>query len=320
MERVLKIGSRGSPLALKQVEMVREALAREFPELETELVVITTSGDWKPEDGEVRLEARAGGKAQFAKEIEEALLAGEIDAAVHSMKDMDSFLPEGLVIDHMLPREDVRDCLLFSSDLSKNSQFEKGGLSTIPEGAVIGTTSVRRGAFIKAERPDVNLEVFRGNVQTRIDKVSAGQVDVTMLAMAGLKRLGIAGEADVVLDVDAFLPAAAQGAVGIEVRADDEGVLSIFGRISDLNTVLCVKSERSALRALNGGCHSPIAAYAVMDGDEMWLRVRVASEDGAQVFEDEIRGDVRSVKEAQKLGQEIGSRMKEIIPAGILKD
>lgn len=320
MERVLKIGSRGSPLALKQVEMVREALAREFPELETELVVITTSGDWKPEDGEVRLEARAGGKAQFAKEIEEALLAGEIDAAVHSMKDMDSFLPEGLVIDHMLPREDVRDCLLFSNGLSENSQFEKGGLSTIPEGAVIGTTSVRRGAFIKAERPDVNLEVFRGNVQTRIDKVRAGQVDVTMLAMAGLKRLGIADEADVVLDVDAFLPAAAQGAVGIEVRACDEDALSIFSRISDLNTVFCVRSERSALRALNGGCHSPIAAYAVMEGDEMWLRVRVASEDGAQVFEDEIRGNVTSVEEAQKLGQEIGSRMKEIIPVGILKD
>ena len=314
--RTIRIGSRGSPLALKQVEMVEAALAQAFPELETERVIITTSGDWKPEDGEVRLSALEGGKAQFAKEIEEALLAGEIDCAVHSMKDMDSVLPEGLVIDHMLPREDVRDCLLFSNYIAENNQ---SGLVDIPEGMRVGTASVRRGAFLLSKRSDFKIEPFRGNVQTRIEKVRAGQVDVTMLALAGLKRLGIADEADLVLEVEDMLPAAAQGAIGIELRADD-GFSAIFGRISDYNTVICVKAERAALRALNGACHSPIGAYAMLNDSEMWLRVRVASENGAQVFDDDIRGDVDSVKDAQALGAEIGARMKTIIPSGILKD
>jgi len=319
MNRVLKIGSRGSPLALAQVGMVEAALLAEFPDLKCERVILTTSGDWKPEDGEVRLSARAGGKAQFAKEIEEALLAGAIDCAVHSMKDMDSHLPEGLVIDHMLPREDVRDCLLFSNDLANNGQFEKGSYGTLPDGAVVGTASVRRGAFLLSKRSDLKIEPFRGNVQTRIEKVRAGKVDVTMLALAGLKRLGISDEADVILEVDEMLPAAAQGAVGVELRDGDDEVSSIFSHISDYKTVLCVKAERAALRALDGHCHSPIGAYAVLDDDQMWLRVRVSSEDGQQNFEDDIRGDVSSVEEAQALGAEIGARMKAVIPAGILK-
>ena len=316
MDRVLKIGSRGSPLALAQVAMVEDALAKEFPDLQTERVIITTSGDWKPEDGEVRLSERSGGKAQFAKEIEEALLAGEIDCAVHSMKDMDANLPDGLVVDHMLPREDVRDCLLFSNNLSENSRF---GLGDIPQGSVVGTVSVRRGAFLLSQRPDLKITPFRGNVQTRIEKVRSSQVDMTMLAMAGLKRLGIESEADVVLEVEDMLPAAAQGAVGIEVRADDEDSASIFSHISDEKTVFCVKAERAALRALDGTCHSPIGAYAVIDGNEMWLRVRVSSADGVQNFEDEIRAQVKSVEDAKALGTDIGARMKKIIPAGILK-
>lgn len=319
-DRTIRIGSRGSPLALKQVEMVEAALAETFPELETERVVILTSGDWKPEDGEVRLSEREGGKAQFAKEIEEALLAGAIDCAVHSMKDMDSYLPDGLVIDHMLSREDARDCLLFSSALSGNSQKDMGGIGAIPEGTVVGTASVRRGAFLLSVRDDLEIVPFRGNVQTRIEKVRAGQVDVTMLALAGLKRLGIAHEADAVLSVEEMLPAAAQGAVGIEVRAGDATVSAIFSRISDEKTVLCVKAERAALKALNGNCHSPIGAYAVLNGDEMWLRVRVVPVDGRQVFDDDIRGDVISVEGAQSIGAEIGARMKTVIPAGILKD
>ena len=316
IQRTIRIGSRGSPLALAQVAMVEEALASQYPELKTERVIITTSGDWKPEDGEVRLSARAGGKAQFAKEIEEALLAGEIDCAVHSMKDMDSNLPGGLVINHMLPREDVRDCLLFSNKLADNSQLS---MESVPNGASVGTASVRRGAFLLAKRSDLKIEPFRGNVQTRIEKVRAGNVDCTMLALAGLKRLGIEDKADVVLDVEDMLPAAAQGAVGIELRAGDNNVSSIFSQISDEKTVLCVKSERAAVRALNGHCHSPIGAYAVFDGDEMWLRVRVASEDGQQNFEDEIHGSVGNVKEAKALGTAIGTRLKAIIPSGILK-
>jgi hydroxymethylbilane synthase len=296
--------------------MVESALSEKFPDLQTERVIITTSGDWKPEDGEVRLSERAGGKVQFAKEIEEALLAGEIDCAVHSMKDMDTNLPDGLVIDHMLPREDVRDCLLFSNSLSENGRFS---LDDIPQDSVVGTVSVRRGAFLLSQRPDLKITPFRGNVQTRIEKVRSGQVDMTMLAMAGLKRLGIESEADVVLEVEDMLPAAAQGAVGVEVRAGDEGSMSIFSRISDEETVFCVKAERAALRALDGTCHSPIGAYAVIDGDEMWLRVRVSSVDGVQNFEDEIRGQVKSIEDAQALGTEIGMRMKKVVPAGILK-
>lgn len=313
----IRIGSRGSPLALKQVEMVQDALDGVFPELETEVVIIETSGDWRPSDGEVALSEREGGKAQFAKEIEEALIAGDIDCAVHSMKDMDSFLPDGLVIDHMLPREDARDALLFSDHVraGKCDAFD-----LIPQGARVGTVSVRRAAFLLSKRPDLKIEPFRGNVQTRIGKLRVGQVDVTMLAIAGLKRLGIADEADVVLDVEEMLPAAAQGAVGIEIRESDAEVLSIFSRISNLNTVLCVKAERSVLKVLDGSCHSPIGAYAVLDGGEMWLRVRIVSLDGVQVFEDDIRGQVLSVDEAQALGAEIGARMKAIIPKGVLKD
>jgi len=317
IERTIKIGSRGSPLALAQVGMVEAALGEVFHELKVERVIITTSGDWKPEDGEVRLSEREGGKAQFAKEIEEALLSGEIDCAVHSMKDMDSVLPEGLVIDHMLPREDARDALLFSDALREAGCT---GVDGIPKGAVVGTASVRRAAFLLANRGDLKIEPFRGNVQTRIDKVRRGQVEVTMLAMAGLKRLGIADEADVVLETHDMLPAAAQGAVGVEVRRGDEYIMAILGRISDLKTVMCVKAERAALRALNGSCHSPIGAYAVLNGGQMWLRVRVCSEDGQQVFDDEIRGDVDDVDAAQALGEEIGARMKAIIPIGILKD
>jgi len=346
MDRILKIGSRGSPLALKQVEMVQEALAEVSPALETEVVIIETSGDWKPSDGEVLLSEADGGKAQFAKEIEEALLAGEVDCAVHSIKDMDSFLPDGLVIDHMLPREDARDCLLFSSDLADNSRLDSGEredpgfrrddicvgedpavepqddslgrLSAIPDGAVAGTASVRRAAFLLAKRPDLKIEPFRGNVQTRIGKLRVGQVDVTMLAAAGLKRLGIFDEADAVLSVDEMLPAAAQGAIGIELRAGDEELANVFSQISHEKTVLCVKAERAVLKALDGNCHSPIGAYAVLESETMWIRVCVASVDGGQVFEDEIRGSVGTVEEAQLLGEEIGARMKLVIPEGIL--
>jgi len=313
--KTLKIGSRGSPLALRQVEMVQDALALEFPDLETEVVIIETSGDWKPSDGEVLLSEYEGGKAQFAKEIEEALLAGEIDCAVHSMKDMDSFLPDGLVIDHMLPREDARDALLFSDDVRGGTC---SGIHSIPENARVGTASVRRAAFLLSKRSDLKIEPLRGNVQTRIGKLRVGQVDVTMLAMAGLNRLGIADEADVILEPEEMLPAAAQGAVGIEIRASDDTVLSVFSRISDLKTVLCVKCERSVLKALNGSCRSPIACYAILNDGEMWVRVCVYALDGTQVFEDEIRGVVDNVDGAQSLGMSLGERLKKRIPQGAL--
>ncbi|MFK7840141.1 MAG: hydroxymethylbilane synthase [Bdellovibrionales bacterium] len=316
MKKQLKIGSRGSPLALAQVALVEAALVKHFPDLECKFVIITTSGDWKPEDGEVRLAERAGGKAQFAKEIEEALLSGAIDCAVHSMKDMDSFLPQGLVIDHMLAREDVRDVLLLSDD---HRSKDSSSLDILPHGASIGTVSVRRAAFLKAKRPDLNFVPFRGNVQTRIDKLRAGQVDATLLARAGLNRLGLAHEGDMIFSVDDMLPASGQGAVGIEVREGDDNVIAFFSRISSLNTVFCVKSERAVLKALNGSCHSPIGAYAVIENGQMWLRACVASLDGTVIIHDDIRGHVSTVEQAQTLGREIGLRMKAILPKGILE-
>ncbi len=317
---------------MAQTRTVCGMLAEKFPELETEIVVIKTSGDWAPADGEVRLSETEGGKGLFAKEIEAALLAGEIDAAVHSMKDMDSNLPEGLVIDHMLPREDPRDALLFSNEirsLAEFGQYNRSAMDVIPDGCLVGTASVRRSAFLLARRPDLAVAPFRGNVGTRIEKVRKGQVGCTCLAMAGLNRLDLSHEADFIFEVDEMLPAAGQGAVGIEARAEDAQTLSIIGQISDLNTVHCVKAERAALRVLDGSCHTPIGAYAVIDPPvpksfgvtgtaEIWLRVAVVSEDGSQSFADEIRGKVTSFEDAIALGETVGERLKLKIPKKVL--
>lgn len=323
VDRTIRIGTRGSPLAMAQTHTVCGLLARTHPELKTEIVVIKTSGDWVPSDGEVRLSEAEGGKGQFAKEIEQALLAGEIDAAVHSMKDMDSNLPEGLVIDHMLEREDPCDALLFSDgvkNLAGNSQNQNGVISMLPQGAVVGTASVRRAAFLLSRRPDLKIVPFRGNVGTRIEKVRGGQVACTCLAMAGLNRLNLSDEADLVLSPEEMLPAAGQGAVGIETCYDNDDVSAIFSHINNERTMLCVKTEREALRVLDGSCHTPIGAYAVFKNDELWLRVCVVSLDGTQRFEDEIRGIVKTPEEATALGSEIGQRLKQQIPTGILSD
>lgn len=309
---------------MAQTRTVCGKLAAVFPDLETEIVVIKTSGDWKPSDGEVRLSAADGGKGLFAKEIEQALLDGAIDAAVHSMKDMDSSLPKGLVIEHMLEREDPRDALLFSNkikNLADYSQLKKLGFDVLPQGAVVGSASVRRGAFLLSRRPDLKIVPYRGNVQTRIDKLrgadNEGAVDCTLLAMAGMNRLGIAGEADFVLEPEVMLPAAAQGAVGIEARAGDKDILSIFSYISDFNTVLCAKSEREVLRILDGSCHTPIGVYGVLEAGELWLRASVVSLDGRMRFDDEIRGAVDTVEGAVALGRTLGERMKKAIPVEI---
>lgn len=311
--RTIKIGTRGSALALKQTAMVREALAKAVPDLETQVIVIKTSGDWKPSDGEVRLKEADGGKGQFAKEIEEALLSGEIDAAVHSMKDMESFLPEGLEIPFMLPREDAHDALLF-----RNRDSGYRSIDDLPGGAVIGTASVRRQAFLLARRPDLKVVPLRGNVQTRIDKLRAGQVDATLLAVAGLKRLGLEDEIDLVLSPDDMLPAAAQGAVGIEIKSINKSNLAFFGQISCDQTYKRVQAERAMLKVLDGSCHTPIGAYAVIDGNEMHLRGCVVSLDGKDMFSDSIRGAVAHADDAKNLGQKLGERLKSVLPKGFL--
>ncbi len=303
------IGTRGSPLALVQANMVKDKIAKLGQDIDVTLRVIKTSGDWKPSDGEVRLEALAGGKAQFATEIEEALLRGEIDIAVHSMKDMETILPDGLIIPFMLPREDARDAFL--SNISQN-------IYDLPNGCTVGTSSVRRQAFLLNKRPDLKVAVFRGNVQTRIDKLRAGQVDATFLACAGLNRLGLSSEITSIIDIDDMLPAAAQGAVGMEIRESDMNKLSFISQFSCYKTYICISAERAVLRALGGSCHMPVGVYAVLDGDEMRLRVKVVSLDGSQIWSEDVRAKVISPDEATKFGDQVGKCLKSIVPAEVL--
>lgn len=314
-EKKIRIGTRGSPLAMVQTRMVEALLKEKFPALEIEIEVITTSGDWKPSDGEVRLSSENGGKGQFAKEIEEAMLAGKVDIAVHSMKDMDSFLPDGLVIRHMLPREDVRDALILSEELRGTVR----SLSDIPQAAKVGTASVRRSAFLLMQRPDVQIEPLRGNVGTRIEKVRSSQVDVSFLALAGLKRLGLEAEADVIIEPSEMLPAAGQGAVGIEHREEDAHIAEMLDALCCKETYLRVSAERAALAGLDGSCHTPIGAYARRDAHgDMRLSVQVCSLDGRMSFAaDEVR-DVKNVEQAQALGSDLAMQIKPQLPDGIL--
>lgn len=319
MNKILKIGSRGSPLALTQVEMVKAALAEKFTDLETEVVIIKTSGDWSPADGEVRLSAQEGGKGLFAKEIERALLAGAIDCAVHSSKDMDSNIPDGLVLNHYLPRADARDVLLVSDGIkSAHEVLPENPFDALPQGATIGTASVRRQAFLLAHRPDLNIVPFRGNVQTRIDKLKANQVDATLLAYAGLLRLGLEVHADYVLEHSVMLPAAGQGAVCIELREGDGGIIAIFNQINHAETRACVSAERAALRTLDGSCHTPIGAHAIIDGDVLHLRLQVAALNGGVVVEKAAALTEWSGADVAAFGVEIARQIKVEIPADLL--
>ncbi len=312
MKKII-IGTRGSKLAMTQTGMVRDALQAAWPDLEIEVKEILTSGDWQIGDGEVRLSASEGGKGQFAKEIEQALLAGRVDIAVHSMKDMDSHLPEGLVIEHMLPREDARDALLFRDRSTVST------IADLPAGTVVGTASVRRQAFLLSLNPALEVQPLRGNVGTRIEKVRRGDVDVTLLAMAGLNRLGLAEEADVILSEDVMLPAAGQGAVGIEMRAGDAAIADLLAPLNCQKTLLRVKAERAALAVLDGSCHTPIGAHAVLDGEQMHLRVSVVALDGSVQYGDEERSTVRNVQEAEAFGQRVAQRLKTHVPADLFE-
>ncbi len=305
----LVIGTRGSALALWQANKVKEEVEALGVGIEVHLKIIQTSGDWRPEDGEVRLEVLQGGKAQFAKELEEALLAGEIDLAVHSMKDMEASLPDGLCIPFLLPREDVMDVFL-SNNIQKYTD--------LPKGSVVGTSSVRRQAFLLNKRPDVQVVPLRGNVPTRIKKLRDNQVDATFLALAGLKRLGLECEIASIVDVEDMLPAVGQGAVGIEIRAEDMNKLAFFSQFSCQKTMICVSCERAVLRALEGSCHTPVGVYAILENNELYLRVKVVAPDGAQIWSEEERQKVSGVDDAEKMGDAVGRRLKPGIPEGIL--
>lgn len=275
----LKIGTRGSPLALWQAHEVRRCLMAAFalPEAAFETVVIKVTGD-AIQDKALR---EIGGKGLFTREIEEALLDGGIDIAVHSMKDMPTLQPEGLVLDCYLERADVRDGFVSP---------RAARLQDLPQGAVVGSSSLRRRAQLKLRRPDLQLVEFRGNVQTRMRKLEEGVADATFLAMAGLTRLGMADVARSAIAPEEMLPACAQGAIGVERRADDGRVAALLAAIHHDPTGLRLAAERAFLTRLDGSCETPIAGLAVLEGDGLWLRGEILRPDGSASVAGELRG------------------------------
>jgi hydroxymethylbilane synthase len=269
------LGTRGSPLALAQARLVARALeeAHGWARGAVNIVTVRTSGD-RIQD---RPLADIGGKALWTKELDLALLGGETDCSVHSMKDVESDRPPSLRIAAMLPRADVRDRLIGA-----------GSLADLPQGAVVGTSSPRRAAQVRRIRPDLGTVSIRGNVDTRLAKREAGDVDATLLAAAGLDRLG-RGEVGSPVEVDVMMPAPAQGAVGIECRADDARTLALLAAIDHPATSAAVAAERAFTLALGGTCHSPIAALALVDGGVIDFRCEILSEDGAEHVADKAR-------------------------------
>lgn len=281
-DRPLTIGTRGSPLALAQAHETRDRLAaaHALPPEAFEIVVIKVTGDQILD----RALKEIGGKGLFTREIEEALLAGAIDIAVHSMKDMPTVQPEGLVLDCYLPREDVRDAFV-SPGVAR--------LMDLAPGAVVGSSSLRRRAQLAHRRPDLHLVEFRGNVQTRMKKLADGVAAATFLAMAGLNRLGLSDVARSAIDPEEMLPAVAQGAIGIERREGDDRVAAMLAAIHDRDTGLRLAAERAFLLRLDGSCETPIAGLALLDGDRLWLRGEVLRPDGSRVITGERRGPAR---------------------------
>ncbi|HEX9857582.1 MAG TPA: hydroxymethylbilane synthase [Paracoccaceae bacterium] len=298
----LKIGTRGSPLALAQAHETRARLmaAHELPEAAFEIVVIKTTGD-KVQDRPLK---EIGGKGLFTREIEEALLAGGIDIAVHSMKDMPVAQPEGLMLDCYLPREDVRDA--FVSPVVAR-------LADLPVGAVVGSSSLRRRAQLAHRRPDLRFVEFRGNVQTRMKKLNEGMAAATLLAMAGLNRLGLASVARSAIAVEEMLPAVAQGAIGIERRTADARAAALLAAVHDGPTGLRLAAERAYLTRLDGSCETPIAGLAVLEGDQLWLRGEILRPDGSEVIAGEARG---AAVDGPALGRDLAERLLAQAGAG----
>lgn len=306
----IRIGTRRSPLAMVQAEMVQAALFAAHPQINFEIVPMISQADWKPAEGEKPLSENLGGKGQFASEIEDAIVTGRVDCGVHSLKDMSSFLPETLEINHYLPRADARDVLI---------SVKHNTIKDLSAGCVVGTCSLRRSSLLLSHNPDIKIVPFRGNVQTRLDKLYEGQVDATLLAKAGLDRLGIHIDHARVIEPEDMLPACGQGIVCIETRKGDVRVQGIMAAINCEKTAYCAVAEREILKILDGSCHTPIGAYAIMDGGMLYLRALVASQDGQIIFRQEHRGAVHSSEEARAIGQIVGQRLKQDVPQDMLE-
>jgi hydroxymethylbilane synthase len=292
----LRIGTRGSPLALVQAHETRDRLvaAHGLNPADIEIVVISVTGDQIRD----RPLAEIGGKGLFTKEIEEALLAGNIHMAVHSMKDLPAVLPDGLVIAAVLPREDARDAFL---SLTANS------IAELPVGAKIGSSSVRRTAQLLRMRPDLKTVLFRGNVQTRLRKLSEGVADATFLACAGLNRLGLAEKITAAMPTEIMLPALAQGAIGIEIREGDEETKQLLSGINHTESSIAVACERAFLQTLDGSCRTPLAGHASLDGGILNFRGHALTLDGVHCFETTRQGPPG---DAARMGTDAGAEVK----------
>jgi hydroxymethylbilane synthase len=295
---LLRIGTRGSPLALAQADELKRRLAAAHPTLRAsdavEIVAIRTSGDRAGE----RPLAAEGGKGLFTKEIEEALIAARVDAAVHSLKDMMATLPPGLAIAACLPREDPRDVLLSPRATT---------LADLPKAARLGTASLRRQALALHARPDLKVVPLRGNVGTRLAKLAAGEADATILAVAGLKRLGLANRITAPLSVDEMLPAPAQGVLAVEIRADDGRMRDLLAPLDHAETAACAAAERAFLAALDGSCRTPIAALATIARGRLHLDAAIVRPDGGALHRARRAG---AVTDAAALGRDAGAELK----------
>ncbi len=301
----VRIGTRGSALALRQAEAVATALRAAWAGLVCEVVPIRTSGD--------RLAtahlAEIGGKGLFVKEIDEALLEARVDVAVHSLKDLPAVRPDGVVLAAFPPREDPRDVLVAESAAT---------LGTLPRGARVGTSSLRRSVQLRARRPDLQAAAVRGNVDTRLAKLRQGQYDALLLAAAGLRRLGLFEVTATPLDPEEMLPAVGQGTLAVECRAGDAPVARLVGALDDPPTRAASLAERALLEGLGGACTTPLAAYARIEGDALRLDAWVATPDGARALRDAAVGDVRAPEAVGRhlAGRLLGAGAGELVQAG----
>jgi hydroxymethylbilane synthase len=301
---ILVIGTRGSPLALAQAHETQSRLmiAHGWDAERLPLEPIKTTGDTIQD----RALSEAGGKGLFTKELDIALLAGAIDLGVHSAKDLPTELPDGIVIAGYLPREDVRDAFI---------SREHKSIRDLPKGGIVGSASLRRQAQIRRLRPDLQVTLLRGNVQTRLAKLERGEVHATLLAMAGLRRLGLTDHVTTILDTDDFLPAVGQGAIAITIRSEDEAVRKTLEPVLDGPTGHTLAAERAFLSVLDGSCRTPIAGHARLFDDDIEIRGLVLRPDGSEAIEVIRRG---AIVDAAALGREAGLDLRSRMPAGFL--
>lgn len=289
----LRIATRGSRLALWQADFVRKNLMQAYKNLKVELVTIQTLGDRILD----RPLSQIGGKGLFVKELEKALLEHRADLAVHSLKDVPGFFPEGLELSTILERDHPGDALIL-----REGKF----LDDLPSGALVGTSSLRRAAQLKNLRPDLKIQPLRGNVNTRLKKLDEGKVDATVLAVAGLHRLKLSKRISLVFEPDQMLPAIGQGVLGLEIRSDDNRTRNLLQFLDDEPTRFCVTAERMVLKKLNGSCRVPIAGHCILENKTLFLRAQIAEPRGTKVINAEGRS---STDEAEKLGSRVAKKL-----------